>query len=129
MIRKIGRYEKVFFPELNLKIDSKIDTGAYSISLHVDGIYEKDNKLVFWIENENNMFSYDEFKMINVKSSFGKTQKRYSIKMIMTLGLDSFEVIVSLSDRKDMKFPCLIGRRFLNKNRFLVDVRKKNLHD
>lgn len=129
MVKKIGRYEKVFFPELNLKIDSKIDTGAYSISLHVDGIYEKNNKLVFWLENENNIFTYDEFKIINVKSSFGRTQKRYSIKMTMTLGINTFEVIVSLSDRKDMKFPCLIGRRFLNKNHFLVDVRKKNLHD
>ena len=37
--KKVGRYENVSFPELNIdKIKGKIDTGAYGIALHVDDI-------------------------------------------------------------------------------------------
>jgi hypothetical protein len=129
MDKKVGRFEKVFFPDLNLKVDGKIDTGAYSVSLHVDGMEELDGKLSFWIGEESNNFVYDDFKIINVRSSFGKKQKRYSVKLKMELGNELYEVFVSLSDRKKMKFPCLVGRRFLYKHGFLVDVRKKNLHD
>jgi hypothetical protein len=129
MDKKVGRFEKIFFPELNIKVDSKIDTGAYSVSLHVEDINEVDGKLYFWVGDESNKFIYDDFNIISVKSSFGKNQKRYSIKLKMHLGKLTYDVFVSLSDRKKMKFPCLIGRKFLHKHGFLVDVRKKNLHD
>ena len=96
---------------------------------YFDGMEELDGKLSFWIGEESNNFVYDDFKIINVRSSFGKKQKRYSVKLKMKLGNELYEVFVSLSDRKKMKFPCLVGRRFLYKHGFLVDVRKKNLHD
>lgn len=38
----------------------------------------------------------------------------------------TYKTIISLTSRADMKYPMLIGRKFL-KNRFLVDVSKKNL--
>jgi hypothetical protein len=129
MDKKVGRFEKIYFPELNLKVDSKIDTGAYSVSLHVEDITEIDGKLHFWVGEKSNKFIYDDFNIINVKSSFGKKQKRYSINLKMVMGDFYFNALVSLTDRKKMKFPCLIGRRFLYKHGFLVDVRKKNLHD
>ena len=47
----------------------------------------------------------------------------------MKLGKKVHKVYVSLTNRKNMKFPCLIGRRFLYKYNYLVDVREKNLHD
>jgi hypothetical protein len=34
-----------------------------------------------------------------------------------------------LTDRKKMKYPVLIGRRFLYKFNYLVDVTKKNVND
>ncbi|HRL09617.1 MAG TPA: RimK/LysX family protein, partial [Aliarcobacter sp.] len=37
-----------------------------------------------------------------------------------------YQTVVSLTNRSDMKYPMLIGRKFL-KDRFLVDVSKKNL--
>jgi hypothetical protein len=129
MDKKVGRFEKIFFPDLNLKIDCKIDTGAYSVSLHVEDIEEVDGKLQFWVGEKSNKFIYDEFEIISVKSSFGKKQKRYVIKLKMELGKLEYKVSVSLTDRKKMKFPCLVGRKFLYKHGFLVDVGKKNLHD
>ena len=129
MDKKVGRFEKIFFPELNLKVDCKIDTGAYSVSLHVEDIEEIDGKLHFWVGERSNKFVYDDFEIISVKSSFGKKQKRYSVKLKMEMGNFLYTVVVSLTDRKKMKFPCLVGRKFLYKHGFLVDVRKKNLHD
>ena len=127
--RNLGRVEKIFFPDLNIDLNAKIDTGAYRTVIHVDGIEELDGKLTFWIGERSNKFIFDDFNIIDVKNSFGKNQKRYSIKLKMTLGEVTYVVSVSLTNRKNMKFPCLIGRRFLYKYGFIVDVRKKNLHD
>lgn len=130
MKNKVGRFEKISFPELDIDmIEAKVDTGAYGIALHVDGIEVVDDKLNFWINEESNKFTYDKYKVITVKSSFGRIQKRYSVRTQLKLGEKSYKVFVSLTDRKSMKFPCLIGRRFLYKFNYLVDVRKKNIHD
>ena len=39
---------------------------------------------------------------------------------MLKLGDKSYKVFVSLTDRKSMKFPCLIGRRFLYKFNYLI---------
>jgi hypothetical protein len=129
MTKKIGRFEKISISELNIKdVDAKIDTGAFNIALHVDGFEVVDNKLYFWI-GDSEKICFDQYKEITVKSSFGRIQKRYLIKTKMKLGKKVHKVYVSLTNRKNMKFPCLIGRRFLYKYNYLVDVREKNLHD
>jgi len=129
MTKKIGRFEKISIPQLGIKdLDAKIDTGAFNIALHVDGFEIVDEKLYFWIDKSEKV-CFEEYKEIKVKSSFGRIQKRYLIKTKMKLGKKVHKVYVSLTNRKNMKFPCLIGRRFLYKYGYLVDVREKNLHD
>ncbi len=129
MTKKIGRFEKVSLPELGVKmLNAKVDTGAFNIALHVEGYELKDDKLFFWF-SDGEKICFDKFKEVTVKSSFGRIQKRFLIKTKMTLGRKSHKVFVSLTNRKGMKFPCLIGRRFLYKYNYLVDVREKNLHD
>lgn len=59
-----------------------------------------------------------------VKSSNGKTEERIFVKTAVELFGKSYETELSLTDRKEMKFPMLIGRKFLAK-RFLVDVSLK----
>jgi hypothetical protein len=39
---------------------------------------------------------------------------------------DSFDIELSLTDRSEMKFPLLVGRKFLE-GRYVVDVAKVNL--
>lgn len=129
MQKKIGRRERILFTELSISIDAKVDTGAWRSCLHVDGYEIVDNKLVFWIGSKKNSYIYDKFKIVKVRSSFGKTQKRYSIRLRVRIGEKNYKMLVSLTNRKNMKFPCLIGRRFLQRNNFIVDVREKNLHD
>ena len=128
MDKKVGRIENISFPELKIgSIKAKVDTGAYGVALHVDNIRYEGNKLYFTIDSEE--FSYDKFKIIKVKSSFGRVQKRFSILTKLVIGDSIYKFYVSLTDRKKMRYPVLIGRRFLYKFNYLVDVRKKNIND
>lgn len=128
MEKKIGRSERVSFPELGVEnIKSKIDTGAYGIALHVDNIRVVDNELFFNIEDIE--YKYSKYKMVSVKSSFGRKQKRFSIFTKIKIGETTYKFFVSLTDRKNMRYPVLIGRRFLYKFNYIVDVRQKNIYD
>ena len=128
MKKKVGRIENISFPELKIdKIKAKVDTGAYGVALHVDSIKLEDGKLYFTVGDEE--FYYNKFKTIIVKNSFGKVQKRFSILTKIIIGDSIYKFYVSLTDRKKMRYPVLIGRRFLYKFNYLVDVTKKNIND
>jgi len=64
-----------------------------------------------------------------VKSSNGQSQLRYLILLRMCMGEKIYRIKFSLSSRNEMKCPVLIGRRFLRRFEFLVDVRKQNVND
>lgn len=129
MKKIIGRIEKIYFKDLNLKFTSKIDTGAWRSVLHVDGLELKDNKLFFWIGEKNNLFVIEQFEMVDIKNSFGQIQKRYLINLRIKIGKKRYKLDVSLTDRSNMRYPCLLGRSFLRKYGFVVDVTKKNIND
>lgn len=57
----------------------------------------------------------------HVKSSNGTIQERIFIKTTLELYGKAFETELSLTDRASMKYPMLIGRKYLE-GRFLVDV-------
>jgi hypothetical protein len=124
----IGRREWASLPEFGLKnVEVKIDTGAYSSSIHASLIEEVDGvlKVVFLDskhpEFQNNPFS---FKGKNVKSSNGIVQERYFIKTHIILGSVNIKTEFSLTKRQGMRYPILIGRKLLNK-RFLIDTSLK----
>lgn len=126
-MKKIGRSEKIYFPKLNEGlIVGKIDTGAFSAALHVDSIKVIESGLQ--VKISNNTYIFHQWSEVEIKSSNGKSQKRYGIKIKMRLGKKNYRIFVSLTNRKNMKFPLLIGRRFLQENGFIVDVNRKNLH-
>ena len=50
-------------------------------------------------------------------------EERYIIKTIIKLGKKSIRTTLSLSDRENMRYPVLIGRRLL-KGKFIVDANK-----
>ena len=127
----IGRREWASLPEFGLKnVKVKIDTGAYSSSIHVSLIEEVDGILyvVFLDSNhpefQNNPFSFKEFRLKKVKSSNGIIQERYFIKTYIVLGSVKIKTEFSLTQRKGMRYPILIGRKLLNK-RFLIDTSLK----
>ena len=126
----VGWRELFHFPELKLvNIPGKIDTGAWSNVLHCDEIEEINGTLHLKIGN--NKYQFEKFKKISVKSSFGEEQERYSILTNVVLGNISYKLYVSLNNRDKMKYPLLIGRRFLQKFKYIVDVNKEciNIND
>lgn len=130
----VGRIELVSIPCLGLyDIDAKIDTGADSNALHCDNIHIDDENYVHFQLLDDVHPSYHDkkiklpiYKIKKVKSSNGEVEKRPSIKIKILFFNKEYETIISLTDRGNMKYPMLIGRKFLV-NKFLVDVSKKYL--
>ena len=121
----IGRKELVDFPELGIAgINAKIDTGAYSNTLHCHDIHLKEKKLYFKVLNEKE-HCFDIFSQKKIKNSFGEAEKRYLIRTKIKIAGRVIKSIISLTDRGNMRYPVLIGRRLL-KNKFVVDVSLKN---
>ena len=125
---RIGRRERVDFPDLGLfGLTAKIDTGANTTALHCHHVRVENGVLFFRLLDENHPeyqdreHRFDTFEQKLIRSSFGEEEMRYIIRTRIRLGNRVIRSIVSLTDRKSMKYPVLIGRRLL-KNRFLVDV-------
>lgn len=125
----IGRTEYVSLPELNFfNIDAKIDTGAYSSSIHCDDIHLNGDGTVHFklLDKSHPDYCKQHIKMPvhkikSVKSSNGTTEERIFVKTIIELNGKKYKAELSLTDRADMKYPMLIGRKFL-KGHFIVDV-------
>jgi hypothetical protein len=124
----IGRIEAVDFPELGLfGITAKIDTGAYTSSLHCYDIREEKGILYFKLlsapqtEFKVQDQRFTDYTQKNIKNSFGEIEKRFVIKTSITIAGKQIKTPISLTNRGTMKYPVLIGRKLL-KNRFIVDV-------
>lgn len=133
-IRLIGRREFVDFPELKLfSVEAKIDTGAYTSSVHCSDIeirtVEGKPVLCFKLldtshpEFSKHICQFSDFFKKKIKNSFGEMEERYIIKTIIKLGKKNIRTTLSLSDRENMRYPVLIGRRLL-KGKFIVDANK-----
>ncbi|WP_419770736.1 MAG: ATP-dependent zinc protease [Candidatus Marinarcus sp.] len=130
----IGRREIVSILDLELfDLDAKIDTGADSNALHCDDIFiDDDNFVHFKLLDEVHQSYHGKqmkvplYKVKRVKSSNGTVQLRPSIKVSILFFGKRYKTIISLTNRSDMKYPMLIGRKFLS-TRFLVDVEEEYL--
>ncbi len=133
----IGRKDKADFPELLLKnISLKVDTGAYTSTIHCHHIKEIMIDNVSYIEFElldpsHQKFKGDRFKTKNytkklVKNSFGMSEERFVVQTTIVIFNNEYPIELSLSERHDMKYPILIGRKLLN-GRFIVDSSQINL--
>ena len=129
----IGRREKINLPDLDLEgIEAKIDTGAYTSSLHCYDILEKNNVLEFFIldpehpDYNDRKIEFKDYDKKNVKSSNGVTEYRYTIRTRIKIGHLNFKTDFTLTDRSEMKYPILIGRKTLRK-RYLVNPAEKFL--
>jgi hypothetical protein len=126
----VGAYEFIDFPAYGLEgVRAKIDTGAYRGALHctIIEVKQTDDGSVLHFSP----FDHPEVQVITkdywvgyVRSSNGKRQKRYFIETKITVQGKEYPISLSLADRSEMKWPLLIGRRFLRRHSFLVDVRK-----
>lgn len=133
----IGRTDKADFPDLMLKnLDVKIDTGAFTSAIHCHQIEEvvlKRKKVIKFKlldpthpKYNNKQYATSRFSQKIIKSSFGRSEKRYVIHTRIRIFGKTFPIDLSLSERGEMKYPVLLGRKLLM-GKFIVDPAKYNL--
>ncbi|MUP45242.1 peptidase [Gramella sp. BOM4] len=129
----IGRFDKADFPDLKLyDIAVKIDTGAYTSSIHCENIEEVDDEIhCSFLDDEHPDYNhkpmvFKDYDVVFVRSSNGIIQKRYLIQSRIRIFERTFKISLTLSDRQEMRYPVLIGRKFLTK-KFIVDTELINV--
>lgn len=129
--KTVGATELLDFPLFGLlDVKAKIDTGADTGALHCTQIRQikQDGRSVLHFspfDHPDMEFSTENFIVKNVRSSNGMSQERYFIRTQVVILGKTYDIELSLADRSEMTWPVLIGRKFLARNRFLVDVRKQ----
>ncbi len=132
----VGRSEKIHLPEFNLtEVDAKIDTGAFGCAIHcnlIEEVKQQGKKMLRIVPLRGFDHNYQGMPVYlpvapkkRVKNSMGGIEERYIIKTKVAIFGEEIDTVFSLTDRSKMKFPVLLGRKFLQ-GRFLVDVSLKD---
>ena len=127
----IGKEEWCALKELGLPaIKSRIDSGAKTSSLHAFNIhqFEENGKVyvhfdIHPIQNDRKSIQSCRGLVVdkrNIKSSSGDKEQRVVIKTPITLGKETWEIEVTLTNRDSMGYRMLIGREAM-RNRVLID--------
>ena len=125
----IGRSELLTFVGSEaINIPAKVDTGAFSSSVHARDITVNDKGILsFELLGGHSLFGAmahrveaEEYTTVDIINSFGHRETRYKVKLKVKLGPKVFHAYFTLSDRSKMTYPILIGRSLLN-HRFIVD--------
>ena len=133
----IGRRDVANLPDFGLQeVDVKVDSGAYTSSIHVtycEEINVEGRKVleVCFLDEQHPAFTgnhvrFDEYRRKKVKSSTGQEQLRYFVKGIIELLGRKVKTEFSLTERRGMRYPILLGRKLLNK-KFLIDTSLVNV--
>lgn len=119
---KFGWLEAVYIAN-TLKLIAKVDTGAYSSSIHATDIVEKRGVLSCIIAGKSMHFK--AYTKKRVKSSNGLSGTRYMVELPVLVGGLEYSMHVTLNDRTDMHYDMLLGRKFLRKNHIVCDVSRR----
>lgn len=129
----LGRNDRVDLPDLGLEsIHAKVDTGAYTCSLHCSRAQVVGGELEFILLDEEHPeftgmpFRVKQFEQREIRNSFGEAELRYVIKTLIRIHGRLIRAEFSLSNRGNLRFPVLLGRKIL-RHRFLIDVTKKDI--
>ena len=134
-MKTIGRIDKIDLPEFGLNdIPAKIDTGANRSAIHCSQITETNEngrpEISFHIPLDSSHgqkdFHIKSFFKKKIRSSSGHIEERYIIKTVVVLFGKKIHASFSLTDRAEMKYPILLGRKLLN-SKFIVDVAQEYL--
>lgn len=126
-----GICEYVSIPELGINdVLAKVDTGAYSGALHCSKIKEvvrkSDGKKVLRFtpsNNDSNTMDISKYARSYIRSSTGHRVLRYLFDTNIVIKGIAYSIRIGLSNRSDMNYEILLGRRFLGDNEILVDSR------
>ena len=130
----IGRLESITLPELGIdNLEVRVDTGAKTSSLHVDNIKKLVVKGVHQVTFDIHPDAHNVDRIVTctapisdirkIKSSNGTSEERYVIETTIVLGVESWAIEITLTDRSDMSYLMLFGREAIG-TRFLIDPSK-----
>ena len=133
----LGSEEWCSFPEMGIPaIKARVDSGAKTSALHAVNIapFLKDEQN--WVKFDINPIQNNQKTVIHcqaplidkriVKSSSGFREQRYVIQTNITVGLATWPIEVTLTNRDSMGFRMLLGREAMS-GRILVDPEEKYL--
>jgi hypothetical protein len=122
----IGRLVRVSFSSFGITNElAKVDTGAYTSSIHCEKVSIEGQEVLVWTTpedvKENTPVRFPLLKTKDVKSSNGSVEHRPIIETVVKILGKEYPIQCSLTNRSKMKHRVLLGRRFL-KYKFIVDV-------
>lgn len=128
-MKTIGAFEYIDIPILGLEhIKAKIDTGASTSAIHapfVDTVIKNGVSYVTYkLLNNDAVFSTNKFLVANITNSFGDTEIRYQVPIVIKLNNEYFEAGFTLCDRSEMIDKVLIGKNIIQVGDFVVDIKK-----
>jgi len=129
----LGRKERISiseFPSLGVFM-AKVDTGAYSSSLHCE--YTKEavdatgtKTLAFGpFADGLEAITTEKYFIKKVTASNGASEMRFVVTLHLQIHGEVLETQVTLTNRGTMLHPMLIGRKFLKRYNYKVDASKK----
>ncbi|MFC3880219.1 ATP-dependent zinc protease [Algoriphagus namhaensis] len=133
----IGRREKISFPSFGPDlIWAKIDTGAYTSTLHAEDVrveMENDKEVLKFVPFKSSDKTYtgktqkaENFRKKIVKNSFGDDEERFLITIRVMIAGEVFDTEFTLSNRSKMRNSILLGRQTI-RGKYLIDVERVNL--
>jgi len=129
----IGALELCNLPQLKLNgIETRVDTGATTSSLHVDNIVEfkREAGKEKWVRFDIHPDTHDVSQVVQreakiksvrkIKSSNATYQRRLVIETDILISGMSWSIELTLTDRSEMKYLMLLGREAMS-GRLIVD--------
>lgn len=117
----VGWKEEAKLTGLNIDpIKVKVDTGAKTSSLHAFDIKSIDKEGVTYVSFKTCPYKRHPKQVVKceqevidyrkITSSNGQTQLRYVIRTPITIGDETWDIDITLADRKKMRYKMLLGR-------------------
>jgi hypothetical protein len=131
----VGAVEKVFLTPPSEILSARIDTGAATSSLDASDIEEFERNGHDWVRfiiinpKTNKEFTIERRIVRNVKIIQAVTddvERRPVVELVVTIGRTTQRAEFTLSDRKHMEYPVLIGRNILM-DMMIVDVSRSHI--
>lgn len=127
----IGKEEWCALPDLELPaIKARVDSGAKTSALHAFNIrpFEEDGEQyvhfdIHPMQDNRKIVQRCKAPVVDrrdVKSSSGEKERRHVIKTQLSLGGESWEIQITLTNRDSMGYRMLLGREAM-RNRVLID--------
>jgi hypothetical protein len=105
----------------DLRMEARVDSGAETTSIHAEDIQLVEKEGERYVRFTLHGPTSEELlpmelrlrRSVLIKQHGGEAQRRYVVRMWVTLGETRSRIDVTLSDREDFEYPLLVGRNFL----------------